>query len=53
MAHEFHYAEEVARTADAEPLFRTHDALGKDLGGAGAVDGSAFGSFSHLIDKAD
>lgn len=53
LAHEFHYAEEVSRATDAQALFRTQDALGKDLGGAGVVDGSAFGSFIHLIDKAD
>ena len=51
-AHEFHYAEETTR-ADTPALFTATDALGTTLGGFGAVDGSAFGSFIHLIDRAD
>lgn len=52
LAHEFHYAEETFR-ADIPTLFTAADALGTELGGLGAIAGSAFGSFIHLIDKAD
>ncbi len=52
-AHEFHYAEEIQRSKATPPLFTATDALGKDLGGLGAICGSAFGSFIHLIDRAD
>jgi cobyrinic acid a,c-diamide synthase len=52
-AHEFHYAQETARADDLAPLFHARDAVNADLGAVGAVSGSAFGSFIHLIDKAE
>ena len=50
--HEFHYAALVG-AGDSEPLFHCRDALGADLGAAGARRGTVMGSFVHLIDRAD
>ncbi|WP_323798153.1 cobyrinate a,c-diamide synthase [Nisaea sp.] len=50
--HEFHYAATVGAT-DSAPLFRITDASGSDLGEIGAQIGTIFGSFMHLIDRAD
>ena len=50
--HEFHYAATVGATGSA-PLFRITDASGSDLGEIGARIGAVFGSFMHLIDRAD
>ena len=50
--HEFHYAS-VVEEGDAERLFAVADASGKNLGQVGLRRGSVFGSFIHLIDKAD
>ena len=50
-AHEFHYAEETQRPRNRPSLFTSADALGTELGEQGTVDGSAFGSFMHLIDN--
>jgi len=47
--HEFHYARETG--GEGEPLFRAHDARGRDLGAVGRRNGSVFGSFLHLIDR--
>ncbi len=52
-AHEFHYAKEISSRDEVMPLFHAFDALKADLGAVGAVSGSAFGSFIHLIDKAE
>ena len=52
LAHEFHYAREIIR-GDIPALFSASDALGAELGGFGAIEVSAFGSFIHLIDQAD
>lgn len=49
--HEFHYARVVAE-GDSPALFATQDALCRDLGGVGRRQGSVFGSFLHLIDRA-
>lgn len=49
--HEFHYARVVSE-GDSPPLFRVQDALCRDLGSAGRRQGSVFGSFLHLIDRA-
>jgi len=50
--HEFHYAT-VSREEGGDPLFKAADAEGKDLGAVGLVRGSVFGSFMHLIDRAE
>jgi cobyrinic acid a,c-diamide synthase len=50
-AHEFHYAT-VLREA-GEPLFRAWDAEGTALRPMGLRRGRVFGSFAHLIDRAD
>lgn len=47
-AHEFHYAITV-KDAGAEAIFRSQDALGKDLGTIGLRMGRTLGSFAHLI----
>jgi len=49
--HEFHYATVLAEEAVA-PLFRLHDASGRELGTGGLRRGAVFGSFVHLIDRA-
>lgn len=49
--HEFHYATIIEEKGD--PLFMIADASGSDLGRAGLRAGKAFGSFIHLIDRAD
>lgn len=48
IGHEFHYATLVENRA--EPLFRSHDAEGLDLGAIGGVNGRVMGSFAHVID---
>jgi len=45
--HEFHYATTLSE--DGMPLCRMKTATGLDLGPAGLVDGSVFGSFFHMI----
>ncbi|WP_417835367.1 cobyrinate a,c-diamide synthase [Thalassospira tepidiphila] len=45
--HEFHYATTLSE--DGIPLCRLKTATGLDLGPAGLVDGSVFGSFFHMI----
>lgn len=45
--HEFHYATTLSE--DGLPLCRMTTALGTDLGPAGLVQGSVFGSFFHMI----
>lgn len=50
--HEFHYARQTGGRG-APPLFSCRDALGRELGPAGAVHGRVMGSFLHLIDSAD
>lgn len=50
--HEFHYASIVAE-GPGGPLFRQHDARGKELPDGGLRRGSVLGSFVHLIDRAD
>lgn len=47
-AHEFHYATTVS-DAGAEPLFKSEDALGQDLGKIGLRINRTIGSFAHLI----
>jgi cobyrinic acid a,c-diamide synthase len=49
--HEFHYAAEVSRSDGVPYLFEAVDACGRPLGKMGARDGSACGSFAHIIDK--
>ena len=49
--HEFHYARVVSE-GDSPALFRAQDALCRDLGNLGRRQGSVFGSFLHLIDRA-
>jgi cobyrinic acid a,c-diamide synthase len=51
-AHEFHYAVQLSGRP-AGPLFAVTDASGRNLGPAGSHRGSVFGSFIHLIDRAD
>ncbi|MCT8160588.1 cobyrinate a,c-diamide synthase [Pseudoruegeria sp. SHC-113] len=46
-AHEFHYA--TTLRADGEALFAARDAEGTDLGEIGLRNGSACGSFAHVI----
>jgi len=50
--HEFHYAT-IIEERGAEPLFRVSDAAARDLGCAGLRRGTVFGSFIHLIDRAE
>jgi len=50
--HEFHYATVVDEGA-GEKLFDCRDSLGRELGPGGRRCGSVFGSFVHLIDRAD
>ena len=49
--HEFHYT--TAITAEGDPLFQVRNAAGADisadLGTAGLMNGSACGSYSHII----
>ena len=49
--HEFHYATVVSEGA-GESLFAVQDAACRNLGSQGRRQGSAFGSFLHLIDEA-
>ncbi len=46
--HEFHYA--TTLRASGEPLFKSCDAEGNDLGPMGLVNENVFGSFAHIID---
>ena len=48
--HEFHYAATIAEAG--APFARAGDAQGRDRGPTGLVDGTAAGSFLHLIDQA-
>jgi cobyrinic acid a,c-diamide synthase len=50
--HEFHYAT-VLGVGAADRLWSATDAAGTDLGACGLRRGSVFGSFLHLIDRAD
>ncbi|MBO6825871.1 MAG: hypothetical protein JJ879_06695, partial [Sneathiella sp.] len=52
MAHEFHYACEI-NNISAQSLFEISNAKGHNLGDVGALSGSVFGSFIHLIDRKD
>jgi cobyrinic acid a,c-diamide synthase len=49
-AHEFHYATTVK--TQGTPLFGAKDSMGTDLAPAGLINGSVYGSFMHLIDRA-
>jgi cobyrinic acid a,c-diamide synthase len=49
--HEFHYATKLSANGDA--LFQASDSCGVDLGQTGLRHGSVFGSFMHLIDRAE
>lgn len=49
--HEFHYATTVR--AQGKPLFAARDAEGHNLSPMGLIDGRVFGSFAHLIDRAE
>ncbi len=51
--HEFHYARIVAADKDAQSLFDVRNAAADDLGRAGLRHGTVFGSFIHLVDRAD
>ncbi len=46
--HEFHYSTELDGRMD--PLFRSSDAAGIDLGMTGAIKGNVAASFLHIID---
>lgn len=48
-AHEFHYA--TTLKAHGTPLFTAADAEGNALGPMGLMQGTACGSFAHLIDR--
>jgi cobyrinic acid a,c-diamide synthase len=50
--HEFHYATIVAE-GEADPLFAIADTVGADLGRAGLRRRDVFGSFVHLVDRAN
>lgn len=50
--HEFHFAR-LLKEDGAPPLFQCRDAVGTELGTAGAISGSVAGSFLHVIDTAD
>ena len=49
--HEFHYAS-ITANHTTTPLFEGTDARGRALDHLGAVAGSVFGSFAHLVDRA-
>jgi cobyrinic acid a,c-diamide synthase len=51
--HEFHYATIADERPGEQRLWQAVDALGTDLGVCGLRRGSVFGSFIHLIDRAD
>ncbi|MCR9214497.1 MAG: cobyrinate a,c-diamide synthase [Proteobacteria bacterium] len=51
-AHEFHYAM-LSTSESVSPLFSLSDALGKDIGVAGAFRDNITGSFIHIIDRID
>ena len=50
--HEFHYAA-ITDNHTAAPLFQGADARGRPLEAMGAVAGTVFGSFAHLVDRTD
>ena len=50
--HEFHYASIIEEDAETA-LFDGADAAGRPLPPAGCAAGSVFGSFAHLIDRAE
>ena len=50
--HEFHYATVLAE-GEGDALFAAADATGRDLGAAGRRQARLFGSFLHLIDRAE
>jgi cobyrinic acid a,c-diamide synthase len=50
--HEFHYAG-ITGNDGATPLFQGADARGRPLDAMGAVAGTVFGSFAHLVDRTD
>ena len=50
--HEFHFARTTTDGAGL-PLFEAWDSQGRGLGPLGVLDGRAFGSFIHLIDRAE
>ncbi len=50
--HEFHYSTQVGETGSPDALFAAADATGSDLGPTGCRQGSVFGSYLHLIDRA-
>ncbi|MEQ8965370.1 MAG: cobyrinate a,c-diamide synthase [Azospirillaceae bacterium] len=50
--HEFHYARQTGPAAP-DPLFEAEDATGRALGAIGARSGTVFGSYAHLVDRAD
>lgn len=50
--HEFHYAT-IHKEGPGEPLFACTDARGRELRKSGLRSGTVFGSFVHLIDRAD
>ena len=47
--HEFHYA--TTLLANGDPLFQATDAEGLQLPNMGLVNGTASGSFAHIIDR--
>ncbi len=47
--HEFHYA--TTLRANGDPLFQATDAEGLQLPNMGLVNGTASGSFAHIIDR--
>lgn len=50
--HEFHYSMQIGSVGDTSALFAAADATGTELGPAGCRQGSVFGSYLHLIDRA-
>jgi len=50
--HEFHYSMQIGGGIHTMPLFSAEDATGAALGAAGCREGSVFGSYLHLIDRA-
>lgn len=53
LGHEFHYSIQIEGAGgNIIPLFSAEDATGTALGPAGCREGSVFGSYLHLIDRA-
>lgn len=50
--HEFHYSMQIGGDGNTSALFAAADATGTELGPAGCRQGSVFGSYLHLIDRA-